>query len=95
VSDTHECIVGLPKAWTPFYDARADLFLELPVQWPVLCILSVIGKTIHDVVNTRETQTTVYQFFKAWKEVQRRNAGKEQVAWNAWLAWCRHLGCPV
>jgi len=95
VADIQEFIPGFPKAWSPFYDARAELFLQIPVQWPVLCILGVLGKTIHDVVNDAQARRAVYQLFKGWKDAQRRNAEKEHEAFQEWIAWCRSLGCPI
>ena len=95
MADVHEHIVGFPKARLPFAWPPTEVVLEIPTRWPVLCILGVLGQSIHGVVNSWETKITVYQLFKCWKNAQHRAREKDEEAWTAWLAWCRKLGCPV
>lgn len=92
--DAHEFIVGFPKAWTPF--AWPQVIQEQIWEVRVLAaICSFAGLTIHDIVNSEWTRRLVQILYKGWKEIQRGQVHKEQEAYDAWLAWCRDLGCPV
>lgn len=95
MADAHEFISGFPRPWTLFGWPQTEIFLQIPVQWPVLCILDVLGRTIHDVVNDAATKAAVYHLYKGYRDAQRRNADKDEAAFQEWIAWCRSLGCPI
>ena len=78
--------LAFPKAWEPFgWPLYAEL-QEVRQSW-IQRVCLAFGWTIHDVVNRWDVKVILIAGWKAWKEVERTEAARQEQVYRDYMAW--------
>lgn len=85
-----ERLIGFPTTWTPSSPFPDGVIQVWPAA-PLRAILSVTGLTIHQIVTSGKAKAIIFQLFREWKAIERRDIVKREKFYLKWLLWVKHL----